>query len=300
MTTITGTEGSDFLSGTSASDTIFGGSGNDVIFGDGGDDIIHDGVGFDVLLGGSGNDLFRVVDNNRFDGPFSFNPVIDGGEGIDTVDATNATGGIVFASSIFTTASIERVIGSSFADSVDGKNVNFDLFLSGGGGNDTLIAGAGNDILIGGEGSDFLEGGAGADRLTGNNLPTFSNPPRYDERPTRQPKNDVFFLGDFSHSLLTGFDIITDLEIGIDSIDAPFAVSAANLSQLGNVGRLSEQAIASALNNQTFAPRGAATFTYQDRTFLAMNDTVAAYQAATDAVVEITGYRGNLSALSII
>jgi hypothetical protein len=59
------------------------------------------------------------------------------------------------------------------------------------------------------------------------------------------------------------------------------------------------------LNQRTFAANGAAVFAYDDmsdglRTFVAINDRQAGFSASTDAVLEITGYSGVLSQLSII
>jgi hypothetical protein len=49
---------------------------------------------------------------------------------------------------------------------------------------------------------------------------------------------------------------------------------------------------------------GVASFTYSDpvagtRTFLAINNDTAGFSAATDAILEITGYNGVLSSLRV-
>lgn len=54
-----------------------------------------------------------------------------------------------------------------------------------------------------------------------------------------------------------------------------------------------------------FDRKGAATFTYLDpaaglRSFLAVNDGKAGYQALSDSVIEITGYTGNLNLLAVV
>ncbi|MEH1900379.1 bluetail domain-containing putative surface protein [Nostoc sp.] len=50
--------------------------------------------------------------------------------------------------------------------------------------------------------------------------------------------------------------------------------------------------------------RGAATFTFgtgnNRQTFLALNDNINGFSALTDAVIEITGYKGNLTNLAIV
>ena len=138
-------------------------------------------------------------------------------------------------------------------------------------GNDTLLGGLGDDLLVGGTGADVLTGGLGVD--------TFQ-----------------FALAD---SPLAGFDQITDLKIGTDRIDGPTAVSAANLRELG-AAALTQGAIGNVLTAGTFAANGAATFSVGSRTFLALNDGTAGFQAGTDAVIELTGFTGNLTDLAII
>jgi hypothetical protein len=57
MGTITGTEGTDFLSGSTGDDTILGLGGNDTLDGKEGNDTIDGGAGSDVITGGLGTDL---------------------------------------------------------------------------------------------------------------------------------------------------------------------------------------------------------------------------------------------------
>jgi serralysin len=57
------------------------------------------------------------------------------------------------------------------------------------------------------------------------------------------------------------------------------------------------------LTRKDFAKNGASTFTFGDgselRTFLAINDGRAGFNASSDSVIEITGYTGSLSTLAI-
>ncbi|MEM1310486.1 MAG: calcium-binding protein [Cyanobacteria bacterium P01_H01_bin.153] len=285
--------GNDRVFGENGNDIIFGENGNDVIFGGNGDDIIYDGAGFDNLLGGNGNDIFRLSDSNRFGTRAAFDPAgmpeIFGGSGYDIVDATGAVEAIQFDEFIFAVGSIEEFIGSQFNDSVNATSVNFEVVLSGGAGNDTLIGGSGNDILSGGSGNDVIQGGGGADLLTGG----VSSDPAIANR-------DRFVFASSSDSLLRGFDIIQDLEIGHDVIDWITPITPNQVAQLGTVASLQAAAIANVLSPNALIASGAATFTFEDQTFLALNDEVAGFQAASDLVVEITGYRGNLSNLSIV
>lgn len=112
----------------------------------------------------------------------------------------------------------------------------------------------------------------------------------------------------FADSRLSSFDRITDLAIGSDGIDGPTAVSATNLRENdGNLAALTEdgiQALLHAGNNTNVAANGAATFVLidgsQTRTFLALNDATAGYQASLDGLIEITGYTGSLANLAVI
>lgn len=286
MATIIGSNNSDILEGTQESDIIVGDGGDDLIDGAAGDDIIFDGPGLDVLWGGRGNDTFKLFDNNLFAPSAAFfNPIgittLSGGPGNDTADATEASEGLVFEATTFAKASIEVVIGSPFDDQVDASDTDFDVVLTGEAGADTLIGGTGNDLIDGGADGDFLQGGAGS---------------------------NTFRLTALDHSLLSGFDTIADLKIGsdqtetaiADQIDSVYAVAAENVLQLGELPLFTSQEVEFALGSQTLAPLGAATFTHQGRTFLALNDEVAGFQPASDAVIEITGYSGNLADLSIL
>ena len=149
--------------------------------------------------------------------------------------------------------------------------------LSGLAGDDRLIGNGGNDLLIGGAGADTMTGGSGSD--------TFRISP--------------------ADSSLSAFDRITDFTIGTDQIDGPSAVTAANLRELGSVSNLTASAIQAVLTTANFALNGAATFSYNDptqgtRTFLALNDGTAGFIANSDSIVEITGFSGALTSLSII
>jgi endoglucanase len=115
---------------------------------------------------------------------------------------------------------------------------------------------------------------------------------------------DTFRIGNLRHSLLGAHDQITDLAIGSDRVDGPRAVAASAVRQLGRAASLTPTAVAAVLTPAAFAANGAATFSIPasggTRTFLALNDGVAGFQSANDAIVEITGYSGALSALAIV
>ncbi|MEM9138298.1 MAG: calcium-binding protein [Pseudomonadota bacterium] len=97
---------------------------------------------------------------------------LDGGDGVDTLDLSQASGPVVVDLSIgaLGTASavnFENVIGSQFDDVItgdDGDNV-----ISGLGGVDQIFGGKGNDSLIANKGNDFVFGGYGDDEIVWNN-----------------------------------------------------------------------------------------------------------------------------------
>ena len=124
---------------------------------------------------------------------------------------------------------------------------------------------------------------------------------------------DTFRLSSPSDALLpasatTPIDRITDFATGLDRFDAPVARSlatAVNPTGFGAVTDLSAAAIAAVLTPASFPALtttslgGAATFSFGARTFLAINDGVAGFSAATDSILEITGFSGNLNQLKI-
>ena len=160
--------GVEAFRGTEYNDTLGGDSGNNLLEGLGGRDRLEGRAGNDRLIGGIGNDTL--------DGGIGAD-VLDGGDGIDTVnyfdetDSSPSTVGVTISLASGTAAggdadgdtliSIENVIGTDYADTIEGDGG--DNQLEGGRGDDVIIGGAGNDVLIGGRGADTLIGGAGED-----------------------------------------------------------------------------------------------------------------------------------------
>jgi Ca2+-binding RTX toxin-like protein len=123
---------------------LIGSSYGDTIIGDANANQLEGGLGNDTLIGLAGNDL------------------LNGGDGIDTVsyiaatasvNVNLATGAVAGGADNDILTSIENVIGSNFADRLEGSAV--DNILDGGLGDDTLIGTNGNDALIGGAGNDL-------------------------------------------------------------------------------------------------------------------------------------------------
>jgi Ca2+-binding RTX toxin-like protein len=147
---VRGTDFADKLSGNNSANMFEGGGGNDTIDGLGGDDILRGNFGDDMIKGGTGNDM--LTGGRGFD-------TIDGGTGsMDTVDysadegwhgvSVNLTTGLAEDSwgDVDKFISIERIIGTSFADWFMGNSAANQI--TGMGGNDTMAGGGGNDTFV--------------------------------------------------------------------------------------------------------------------------------------------------------
>jgi Ca2+-binding RTX toxin-like protein len=141
--TITGREGADTLRGEDGNDTLLGGADADTLIG---------GLGNDTLGGGAAND---TADYSASNAAVTVNLQTGAGSG------GHAQGDAY--------ASIENVIGSSFADTFVGKANSWDNIFDGRGGNDTMTGGLGADTFVFrlNEGSDtvtdFSAGAASGD-----------------------------------------------------------------------------------------------------------------------------------------
>ena len=259
----TGNDQNNTITGNGANNVLSGGAGNDTLTGNAGNDTLDGGLGVDQLIGGAGNDTY-FVDNVGDIITESSNA------GIDTVNASLSwTLGSNLENLTLTGTGNINGTGNTLANLItgnDGSNT-----LSGGSGNDSLIGGAGNDVLIGGLGKDILTGGVGANTFT------------------------FTALGD---SLLASFDVLTDLKIGTDIINGPNS-NPVNAIFRGAVNTLDQVGISAVLTSANFGANGAATFTFGSRTFMALNNGTAGFSFSSDAIIEITGYSGDLNNLSI-
>ncbi|MBI3380523.1 MAG: hypothetical protein HY019_00825 [Aquabacterium sp.] len=166
---------------------ITGGSGDDKLIGTTGDDTLDGGVGVDTLTGDTGNDTYLV--DNTGDVVQEYNGLNDGVDTvISTVDYTlpgsvenltvqamtnlytyrpitvggNDQDNVLIGQSAKQTG-LYTIYGPHGTSQLGGYYFFDSHAMSGGGGNDKLIAGDGNDTLDGGSGADTMSGGAGAD-----------------------------------------------------------------------------------------------------------------------------------------
>lgn len=164
--TLSGNNGANTLNGGFGNDKLYGNGGNDTLYGGAGADRLEGGKGNDSLYGGGGNDhLFGQAGDDFFFGEEG-NDVYSGGSGYDTLSFASANSAIsadlgkkiiVGANTGTDTiygAALEKIIGSSFADTFKGTSVV-----------DRIDGGAGNDYFRGLAGSDIFNGGAGADKF---------------------------------------------------------------------------------------------------------------------------------------
>jgi len=135
--------------GTSLVDNITGSSGNDILRGGGGDDVLDGKGGIDLLdfSDGAAGIVFTLVNNGS---NTSFNA---SGAGLGTDKYSG----------------FEGVIGTNFADTLNGSTLADQL--RGGGGNDTINGLAGADRIVGGGGADIMSGGADNDTFVFDTAP---------------------------------------------------------------------------------------------------------------------------------
>ncbi|MFN9555787.1 MAG: LamG-like jellyroll fold domain-containing protein, partial [Dolichospermum sp.] len=300
---ITGNTGNNTLDGGAGTDTLIGGSGDDIYIVDsttdtitelasGGTDTIQSSVTLTIAtnvenltltgtaaINGTGNGDNNVITGN------TGNNTLDGGAGTDTliggsgndiyiVDSTTdtitelASGGTdTIQSSVTYTiaaANVENLTLRGTA-AINGTGNAGNNVMTGNTGNNTLDGGAGNDRLTGGTGNDTLIGGLGTDRFDYRTL---------------------------SGSVFGNFDVITDFNATADL----FLVSTAptRFSNAGSVSTLDTTGIAARLTNTVFTANSAAQFTFGTRSFVAINDATAGFNATTDAIIEVTGFTGTL------
>jgi Ca2+-binding RTX toxin-like protein len=285
---IVGDDNANVLDGKGGNDTINGGGGDDTFMGSGGSDTYRGGSGFDTLsyeASSTGVTLVRGGTVVKADGSidtvadFSVEAVVGARGTTNTIDGTTGTSASLAVDLSKDSLTINnlpfvgtaQLVVKNFTDVKGSENADV---ITGRNGANALNGAGGDDVLNGLGGADILTGGAG---------------------------NDIFVIGR-GNSLLNGFDRITDLVIGTDRIDGFTAQNS--VRQLGGVGSLGARDIGQVLNNQAFGADRAATFTLgtggSSRTFLALNDNRNGFQANSDAIVEITGFSGNLNNLAII
>lgn len=124
-----GGEGNDILLGSNGNDSLFGGGGDDVLDGKGGHDILGGDADDDLLTGGGGNDFL--------DGGAGSNTLVEGINTHFTLTDTSLIGNGTDTLANLRTANLTGGSGSTIF-TVSGWTGGG--MLSGGGGNDTIVA----------------------------------------------------------------------------------------------------------------------------------------------------------------
>ncbi|WP_299414732.1 DUF4214 domain-containing protein [uncultured Sulfitobacter sp.] len=142
------------VNGTNAGEVVEGTAVAEIISARDGDDTILSGGGADSIDGGLG------IDRVSFDG-LARDAGLSSGSFRVTVDLANGSASVSDAAAPLVLTSVEGVIGSAYADYLEGnENGNVLLGLRG---NDHLIGADGADTLYSGTGRDTLDGGMGDD-----------------------------------------------------------------------------------------------------------------------------------------
>ncbi|WP_104668753.1 calcium-binding protein [Ensifer adhaerens] len=150
---IVGGRGDDRISGSRDDDMLFGGLGDDRLRGRDGDDVLVGGAGDDDMKGEDGDDAFVVV---LVSGSDDGDDTIDGGEGVDTYDASATAQSIVIDLEHGIATGVE--IGTDMLDSIE-----------------AAVGGKGDDVIVASNAVNFLAGGAGADIFVFRSLAALAN-----------------------------------------------------------------------------------------------------------------------------
>jgi len=148
----------DTLEGDNNANNFLAWAGNDIVRGLGGNDSLEGMPGADLLDGGDGEDTASYASAGTLViSSWGFYTQV--GQGVTAsllnpaINTSDAAGDSY--------VSIENLLGSTFADVLQGNNLANAIL--GQGGNDTLLGEGGDDTLEGGAGADALNGGAGYD-----------------------------------------------------------------------------------------------------------------------------------------
>jgi Ca2+-binding RTX toxin-like protein len=262
----TGNSLNNTIFGNTGNNLLSGGAGADSLFGGAGNDTLMGGVGADSLTGGTGNDWYWI--DNASDSVIEL-----ANEGTDKVYTTI---------SYTLTDNVEDLALQETAASINGTGNSLNNTITDNTKNNVLDGAAGNDIIRASGGNDTLTGGLGTDTLTGG------------------LGNDWFVYTNLTHSLLGGIDSIKDFNNSTESDRFVVNTARSVFNNVGVVSGLNATAIGNALTTSNFGADAAALFTIGSKSYVAINDGTAGFSAASDAIVDITGYKGTLSTSSFV
>jgi len=306
---LTGNSGINILNGGAGIDTLIGGLGNDIYqvdsatdtiteLTDQGIDTIQSSVTFSLAalpnienltltssaaINGTGNTLNNTLTGN------SANNTLNGGEGNDMLNGSAGIDTLVggLGNDTYqvdsTTDTITELanqgtdtIQSSVTYSVVALTQVENLTLTG----SSAINGTGNtanNTIIGNNANNILSGKAGKDTLTGGG------------------GSDRFDYKTLTDSLLANLDVITGFNANPGNDLLLVTTARSGFTNAGAVTALTATEIGSNLTPANFAANYAAQFTLGTRTFVAINDATAGFNATTDALIEVTSLTGTLN-----
>ncbi|MCK9490501.1 MAG: hypothetical protein M0Q24_00305 [Sulfurimonas sp.] len=212
-----GSSGADYIIGNSQNNRFEGHNGDDVIYGMAGDDSLNGGGGDDELYGGEGNDI--IYGHSAHNWGLTNNDIIDGGNGIDTLNYNSSAYGFILDMSVvvggYSTVDFSTLLPTAhlgktmFNDQIKGiENIH------GSRGNDTITGDAnaniingwwGNDTIYGGGGDDKLYGGTYVDTIYGGDGDDYINLDQYSDTDTRvhAQNNEYAYGGDGNDTIVS-------------------------------------------------------------------------------------------------
>jgi Ca2+-binding RTX toxin-like protein len=248
--------------------------------------ILNDGVS-------ERDETFNVVLSN------ATNATIADDTGVVTITDTRSS-----ATSTVLDATVENLLltgtgningtGNDLDNTITGNDGNNQLM--GGAGLDILYGGLGNDSLTGDEGNDQLYGGDGIDRLTGGNGDDFLAGGLGQDALYGNAGADVFKF-DFGDSQVSAPDRVFDFN---QTTGDRFRIGNSQPAGLFNAGTVAGATLTAAVlaafgdknqvdaGAQALGANEAVMFRYGVRTYLAVNNSTAGFDAANDLVVEMT------------
>jgi Ca2+-binding RTX toxin-like protein len=230
-----GSASDDVIFGDSGANRLDGLEGDDSIDGDPGNDTISGGAGTNNLFGNAGTDTLVVqgvvtsktrlsANSIRVTGALNGVPFTHTATDFEQVSANNVLQSVAFflgetaTNTVAPTFIPETPVQAAVNGFVAGLTLNGTTAadtLTGAAGHDDIVGFGGNDTLIGNAGDDILLGGAGADRLSGGDGNDILDGGQGSDTLTGGTGNDFF---DFSASLNSGADTITDYDVARDTI----------------------------------------------------------------------------------
>lgn len=207
-------------------------------------------------------------------------------------DGTTGLAGLAVGDAPVVSAPVNQTLIGDAGNNILRGGLGNDRLL-GLGGNDRLLGGAGNDRLNGGAGRDLLFGGRGADTLFGS-----VGGDRF--------VYDGSSQGDaFANSLIRSLDHITDFNAvmgdrilldydnNLGTRELPRQLSNAGTKGGSNLNQATRAAFIDknqrAAGNQSLRPNDAVLFTWQQQTYLAVNNGTASFSIQEDLLINVTG-----------